>query len=372
MVPERERTPEDAEPGTESAPHRAAAPADNTDADSTDADSTDAVGTARSADVAAGTDTAAPAVELLRAVRAHPGRLPELLAVFAVRHRGPRAARRTAALRASRPDETTGELAVRAVTHARRVSQSEGAFVGGPFLWLVPFAFCSALLAQGQLLLELAALAGKDPVAPARAAEILVLQGAYPDLAAAERALASGPDPVPGGAPAGRDRRTRRIRGFASLIRRMARLLGLTSEGEDPPPSRWRSAGGWALLAVVFLLGTVAPLVWLPYMGASYNRATDRIATRAVGFHFGGAPAGWSGPRRTRTDPGMVVAAARAVASLAVPLGAVVVLLLADVRLFESRWPALAFVVIGLSALVGTFWYVARRRERDHRDRGEP
>ncbi|MGW2546368.1 hypothetical protein ACWC5I_37240, partial [Kitasatospora sp. NPDC001574] len=57
MVPERERTPEGAEPGTESAPHRAAAPADNTDADNTDADNTDAVGTARSAEVAAGTSS---------------------------------------------------------------------------------------------------------------------------------------------------------------------------------------------------------------------------------------------------------------------------------------------------------------------------
>lgn len=138
----------------------------------------------------------APVAELVRSMRAHPARMPELLAVFAVRHRGPRAARRVAALRAAHPEATTGDLAARAVDHARLVSQSEGAFVGGPFLWLIPFAFCTALLAQAQLLLELAALAGKDPADRARAPELLVLRGAHPDLAAAERALAAGPEPA--------------------------------------------------------------------------------------------------------------------------------------------------------------------------------
>ncbi|MEV6977011.1 hypothetical protein [Kitasatospora sp. NPDC093806] len=283
--------------------------------------------------------------------------MPELLAVFGVRHRGPRAARRVAALRAAHPDAPPGELVRRTVDHARRVSQSEGAFVGGPFVWLIPFAFCTALLAQGQLLLELAALAGKDPTAPARTAELLVLQGAHPDLATAERALAAGPARETAGG-----RRSGRLRGFGSLLWRMARLLGLTSEDTDPPPSRWRSAAEWVLLVLVILLGTLAPLVWLPYMAVNYAWATDRLATRAVAFHFGGDPAGWPGPHRTRAAPGIAAAAGRALLSLLLPAGAVALLLLADVRLAGSRWPALAVVLIGLSVVVSALWWTARRR----------
>ncbi|MFE7564604.1 hypothetical protein [Kitasatospora sp. NPDC057500] len=296
----------------------------------------------------------APVAELMRSMRAHPARMPELLAAFAVRHRGPRAARRVAALRASHPEASEPELARRAVDHARRVSQSEGAFVAGPFLWMAPFAFCTALLAQGQLMLELAALSGKDPTARARAPELLVLQGAHPDLASAERALAAGPPPRPG--------RTGRFRGFGELLWRMARLLGLTSEDVVPPPSRWRTAVDWGLLVLVLLVGTVAPLIWLPYMAFSYNRATDRLAARAVAFHFGGEPADWPGASRDRAAPGMVAAVGRVLLALLVPLAAVGVLLVADVRLADSRWPVMALVLIALSVVVSGLWWIAARR----------
>ncbi|MFD0278230.1 hypothetical protein ACFVHB_30575 [Kitasatospora sp. NPDC127111] len=281
--------------------------------------------------------------------------MPEELAVFGVRHRGPRAARRVAALRAAHPDAPPGELVRRVVDRARRVSQSEGAFIGGPFLWMAPFAFCTALLTQGQLMLELAALAGKDPTAPARTAELLVLQGAYPDLAAAERALAAGPPAPEGGG---------RWRGFMSLVWRMARLLGLTTEDEEPPPSRWRTAAEWGLVVLVFLIGTIAPLVWLPYMGFSYHRATNKLAARAVAFNFGGDPSEWSEAHRDRTDPGIVAAAARAVYSLLVPVAAVVLIALTDIRLAGSRWPVLALALLALSGVVGVLWY---RRHRRHR-----
>ncbi|MFF2350652.1 hypothetical protein ACFVVL_12790 [Kitasatospora sp. NPDC058115] len=302
-----------------------------------------------------GAGDGAPLAELMRSMRDHPARMPELLAVFGVRHRGPRAARRVAALREAHPEAPENELARRVVDHARRVSRSEGAFVAGPFLWMAPFAFCTALLAQGQMLLEVAALTGKDPTARERAPELLVLQGAHPDLAAADRALAAGPPPRSG--------RTGRLRGFGTLVWRMARLLGLTSEDVVPPPSRWRSAGEWALLALVLLMGTVAPLIWLPYMAFSYNRATDRLAARALAFHFGGEPADWPGPGRGRTDAGMAAAAGRVLLALLVPVAAVGVLLIADIRLADSRWPVLALVLIGLAVVVSGLWWIAHRHE---------
>ncbi|WP_406194277.1 hypothetical protein OH807_04830 [Kitasatospora sp. NBC_01560] len=297
-----------------------------------------------------------PVRELVHSARAHPSWLPELLAQFAVRHRGPRAARRVAGLREAHPDAPQAELVRRIVDHARRVSQSEGAFVGGPFLWMAPFAFCIALLAQGQLMLELAAVSGKDPAARERVAELLVIQGAHPDRSSAERALAAGPPAPKGGG---------RLRGFLALVWRMARLLGLTTVDEDPPPSRRRTVGEWVLVLVVLLVGLVAPLVWLPYMALSYHWATDRLAARAAAYYFGGDPAEWLGVRHRRADPGAIAAALRAGLSLLLPLVGVIVVVGADLRVAGSHWPVLAGVVISLSCLVGVLWYRGHRTWRN-------
>ncbi|MER7755556.1 hypothetical protein [Kitasatospora sp. NPDC097643] len=282
--------------------------------------------------------------------------MPEVLAVFAVRHRGPRAARRVAGLRAGHPETPPGELVDQSVKRAKRVSVSEGSFVGGPFTWLVPFAFCTALLEQGQMMLELAALAGKDPTAPARTAELLVLQGVHPDVAAAEKALARGPGAEPSAG---------RARGFWQVIWRMARLLGITGEDAVPPPSRLRVTMGWIGLGLTILVGMVIPLVWLPFMAISYGHATDRIADRAVAFHFEGPrPAR---PARRGLDPGVLGASVRAGVSLLLTVGAVVTVLVADLRLGDSLWPVLVLVLVGLSTAVGAIWY---RRRRGHRAAG--
>ncbi|MEU9079176.1 hypothetical protein [Kitasatospora sp. NPDC048538] len=300
-----------------------------------------------------------PVGELLRSIRAHPSRMAEQLAVFAVRHRGPRAARHVAGLRAGHPEASQAELVEAAVEHARRVSVGEGSFVGGPFIWLVPFAFCTALLEQGQLMLELAALAGKDPAAPARAAELLVLQGVHPDVPAAERALAGLPaaDDAGAGPP-----KKGGLSGLGGLLWRMARLLGLTGEGTDPPPPRWRVAASWAALGLTLLVGMVVPLVWLPYMGVSYAKAADRLADRAVAFHFGGA--GRNRPARRGLHPGVLGATVQAVFSVLLTVGAVFGVLLAGLRIGDSRWPLLLLVVTVLSTVVGALWY------RRHRARG--
>ncbi|MFD0350846.1 hypothetical protein ACFQ0M_42115 [Kitasatospora aburaviensis] len=161
----------------------------------------------------------------------------------------------------------------------------------------------------------------------------------------------------------------------------MARLLGLTSEGADPPPSRWHTAGEWVLVGVVLMIGMVAPLVWLPYMAYSYSRATGRVAATGVSYYFGGHATGWLEPGRSRTDPGLVAATFQALLSVLVPVGTVLFLLATDIRLAESRWPVLAIALVVVSGVVGGLWYRShrprsrrrrdrRRRDRQRRDRG--
>src|SRR6478736_599740 len=130
----------------------------------------------------------APAV--LRLLWADPQYMPEHLAVWSLKYFGPRAESAVARLRESHPGADLGELEAAVIKHQTRVSMTEGAFVGGPFIVLLPVAFCAAMLAQAQMTLELAALAGYAPDDEMRAADLLVIQGAYGSTTEASTALA--------------------------------------------------------------------------------------------------------------------------------------------------------------------------------------
>ncbi|MEU5164610.1 hypothetical protein AB0G74_34000 [Streptomyces sp. NPDC020875] len=318
---------------------------------------------------------------LLRAVLADPEHLPEHLARFALRHMGPAADRSVARVRERNPDADPAELRALVVARGRRNTVAEGAFVGGPFLLLIPVAFCAALLNQARTVLELAGLDGRDPTSPERAAELLVLMGVYPDTDRAGAALGAldasdasdtGPDPGSAESPH-RPHRLRRRRRPAvvavwGVTLRMARLLGLIT----PPGSR-RDGPGRArraaittanllLLAAVIVVGTVAPLVWLPYMALSYNRATGRLTDRAALYYFR-EPA----PRPDRTVPGLAGASARAAVSLLVPAVLTAVVLVVGWRIEHARWPVVT-MVLALSSVGTGLWWRARRRARSTAD----
>ncbi|MFF0595783.1 hypothetical protein [Streptomyces antibioticus] len=304
---------------------------------------------------------------LLREGLADPHRLPEHLALLAVRRLGP-VARRTVS--AEPPPDRAG-----VIRRGRRATVTEGAFVGGPFLLFIPVAFCAALLRQTRICLELAALTGRDPTDLERAAELLVLQGVYDDVGAARAALA-----VHAAAP------SRGVRPTAlwTLTLRMARLLGLIVPDEPGAvrPGPWVQTGRWLLLVAVILVGTVAPLVWLPYMARSYDRATRQLTRRAERFYFPGEPDAMPGPdldavpdavsgtpagsgRRRRVDPARLAGAGRAllsVLSLLVPVVLVFGVVVADVRIAGSRWPVLGIVLVTGSVVTGGLWWLRHRR----------
>jgi hypothetical protein len=302
-----------------------------------------------------------PERSLLASIVTDPGHLPELLADFAVRRIGPAVPEAIASLRRRHPDATEAELRARVVARGRRTVVSEGSIVGGPFLVLIPLAFCAALLRQARTVLELAALDGRDPTASARAGELLVLQGVYEDTRQAQRALArTGRAP---GAPA----RWKRWVALWDVTLRMAHLLGVLTPGDEGQDAGGRvgrvavQAWRWLLLGVVFLVGLVAPLVWLPYMAVVYRRADARLADRVLAYYFADtAPA----PRRrtSRLEPEVMAAVLRALLSLLVPLVLTAVTFLTGLRIAESRWPVLGITLATASAGVGALWYWRRHR----------
>ncbi|MEV6330019.1 hypothetical protein [Streptomyces sp. NPDC051909] len=292
---------------------------------------------------------------------ATPGRLPEVLAAFAPRRLGPGADRTVRRLRAGLPEAAPDELHARLVRRGTRSASAEGAFVGGPFLLLVPFAFCAALLSQARTVLQLAALTGRDPADPERAAEFLVLQGVYADTDTARAALATdaatgekgdrGRDGGGDGEGDGAGARRGRITALWGLSMRMAKLLGVLTPSADGA-GRVVRTGRYALTGAVFLVGLVAPLVWLPYLAYTYRRNTLQLLDRATVF-YAGKPI----PRRsTRLDAAMVLALARAALSLLVPVVGVLGVLIADARIAGDRWPVLGIVLILCSVGVGGWW----------------
>ena len=127
---------------------------------------------------------------VLRMLWADPQNMPEHLALWSLKEFGPRASSAVEKLRSSHPAAEPGELEQLVIERQTRVSMTEGAFVGGPFIVLLPVAFCAALLAQAQMAFELATLAGCAPNDGMRAADLLVLQGAYASTSDASAALA--------------------------------------------------------------------------------------------------------------------------------------------------------------------------------------
>ncbi|ROQ26467.1 hypothetical protein EDD98_6099 [Streptomyces sp. PanSC19] len=292
---------------------------------------------------------------LLREIAAAPGRLPEALALFALRHLGPGAGPSVERLRAAHPDADATALRALVVTRGRRRVTAEGSFVGGPFLFLIPVAFCGALLAQARIVLELAATEGRDTTDPERAAELLVLQGVYADTAAARAALDAAPD------RSRSESRRGRMTALRDLVLRMAWLLGLLTPS-DEKVGLWTRIGQWALVGCVFLVGLVAPLVWLPYMAFSYNRATNRLVDRATVFYIGSRDLRTS--RGIRVDPATAVAGLRALGSMMLPTVALLLVIATDTRIAGGRWPVVGIVLTTGCLVTGGWWLWRRRRQR--------
>ena len=179
---------------------------------------------------AADQEAISEAPALLRVLYADPEHTAEHLALWSVMRFAGRA---TSAVEKIQRAHVAAEPDVqqRAVVHRQtRVSMTEGAVVGGPFIVLIPVAFCAALLAQAQMVLALAVLAGHAADDETRVAELLVLQRVYPseheaqaELKRVKRDLNPRPD-------------ARLPRGTRWLtIKRMALLLGLLGSEEKRP-----------------------------------------------------------------------------------------------------------------------------------------
>jgi hypothetical protein len=269
--------------------------------------------------------------------------MPEHLALWALKHLGPRAATAVARLESDAP-----ETAV--IERQTRVAVAEGAVVGGPFIVLVPVAWCAALLAQAQLALELAALAGRDPTDQMRAADLLVLQRAYGSTEEARAALARVTAQAPGGSR-------------VAMVKRMAYMLGLIG-GSDARPSRLRVVAGWVAVSLVFLVGLLLPLVWVPYMAVWMRKSTLQLGARAQAYYATGesGDTGVTVRAAGRVQVGLTAGLVRWAFLIVLPVAAGLV------ALATSGWAngILVLLVLSFAATCGWIGYHWWRASRAH------
>jgi hypothetical protein len=316
------------------------------------------------------TDTAAAegaeifeAPALLKILWADPQNTAEHLALWSLKYFGPRAGKAVDRLRTAHPDAPLEDMERRVVEHQTRVSVTEGAFVGGPFIVLIPIAFCAALLAQAQMAFELAAVHGYSATDEMRAADLLVIQEAYPSTEEATAALAKVTSQ-----PAKGKRLPPGTRW--NMLKRMAYLLGLIGSS-DPDQSRLHGVFNVVVLVVTFFVGLVMPLVWVPYMAVSMRRSTLRMGKKAIAF-YAAEDTAEAGVKVIRATPAVSVGISagliRMVVLIVIPLVVAVVALLTGTRVGTGKWLTAFFALLVFSALVTFAWlgyrWVRYRRAR--------
>lgn len=190
---------------------------------------------------------------------ADPAHVPELLALAAVQSIGPRAREWIVRTRRDYPnadDAALARLATRQFSRAGGLGSVFGAVAGS----YAPVVLAgTAAFAHAELVLHVAAAYGKDPAAPERAVDLLVLTRIHPDREAAEVAVAAARRPAydeEGG-------------GLRAGVWRLSRLIS-------------GQVGGWGVFR---LINRYLPGVSLLAAFLTGRAAADGLAARANAFY---------------------------------------------------------------------------------------
>jgi hypothetical protein len=216
------------------------------------------------------TEVALPS--LLRRVRLEPAYAAEHLALEVVARYGGHEAAAAAELRAAHPGSSVGELEDIVVGEFRRRARAAGAMAGGPGALLSVPPLVLVLVLIGQMLLRLSALNGREPRDPVRAAEILVLLGAYPSVDEARNALRQL-------AEHGRSYAPRRLR--VAGVRRLLHVFGVF-ESKAAGASRLRATAANGVTTGLLVAGLIVPLVGIGLTALWADVYAGRLARRWV------------------------------------------------------------------------------------------
>lgn len=219
-----------------------------------------------------------------KALRRDPGHAPELAVLYALPQLSPHVDRwrsKHTSGRIDQPDQTARRVLRRSVHVARR----GGAITGSSFYVAMPPAMAMIYREQLAVVLRIAAIYGRDPDDPARAPEILVFQGRYPNVAAAAAALRQV------GAKPSHQPPSKASAGLASALRQIPSMIGSQARRIKTPMD--------AIILIIEVAAFVFPVISIPVWMYANARATRRLvrppcATTARPPHPMSARSTWS------------------------------------------------------------------------------
>jgi hypothetical protein len=206
-----------------------------------------------------------------RALRHDPAHAPELALLHALPLVTARATQWQAEQVVDRTSEQLDRLTRRTLRTCVRRAREVGAITGSSFyVGMVP-AMTLLYLEQVLLLLRIAAIHGRDPRDPARAAEILMLQRGYDTVARAEQALLSVGSSTPDSRQLSRPRR------LWLVVRQLPSMIGLQLRRMKNPLH--------ALLAAAETATMFVPILGIPVWAQASGSAMNRLGERAIEYY---------------------------------------------------------------------------------------
>lgn len=213
---------------------------------------------------------------LWEALRRNPTRASEIGVLYSLPQLAPHVRRWWQKKSHSAPTDDPRRTARRVLRRSTNVARRGGLITGSSFyVGMVPamaMIYCEQLV----IVLRIAAVFGRDPTDPVRAAEILVIQGRYATLEEAAAALAR----------AGADRGVRSTGADTAVraIQQLPAMIGLRVRRVN-----WRSP----IDVVVFgaeIASYLVPVISLPVWAYASARAMRRIGRSAIDFYGGDPP----------------------------------------------------------------------------------
>ncbi len=171
----------------------------------------------------------------------------------------------------TRPSDTSDRIAKRVLRRSASVARRGGLITGSSFyVGMIPamaMIYCEQLI----VVLRIAAVYGRDPSDPARAAEILVMQGRYPNIDEAAAALRAA------GASSSH-RSATDVSTFVDVVRQLPSIIGLRVR-------KYRRSPIDLVIAGAEVASYLVPVVSMPVWTYASARATRRLGHAAIDFY---------------------------------------------------------------------------------------
>jgi hypothetical protein len=208
---------------------------------------------------------------LWQAMRHDPLHAPEIAVLYALPQLTPHVKMWWSKTRQARPSESSDRVAKRVLRRSAGVARRGGLITGSSFyvgmLPAMAMIYCEQLI----VVLRIAAAYGRDPSDPARAAEVLVVQGRYSTVQDAAAALQKA------GAADSRHSAPE-VHTVLDVVRQMPSMIGLRLRRYGRSPIDLVIAGAE-------IASYLVPVVSMPVWTYASARATRRLGHAAIDFY---------------------------------------------------------------------------------------